>query len=63
MRTHDGTSKSPRTGHHRHRRDVILAGGDGKRLLPLTQLITGDDRPKQFSRLIGDETLLLQTGT
>jgi len=40
---------------------VILAGGDGKRLLPLTRTITGDDRPKQFCALTGAETLLKQT--
>jgi mannose-1-phosphate guanylyltransferase len=40
---------------------VILAGGDGKRLLPLTRTLTGDDRPKQFCAIVGDETLLQQT--
>ena len=40
---------------------VILAGGDGKRLLPLTRRISGDDRPKQFCALTGGETLLEQT--
>ena len=40
---------------------VILAGGEGKRLLPLTRQIAGDDRPKQFCRVIGGETLLHQT--
>lgn len=40
---------------------IILAGGDGKRLLPLTRRITGDDRPKQFCALTGGETLLDQT--
>ena len=40
---------------------VILAGGDGKRLLPLTRKISGDDRPKQFFALTGCETLLEQT--
>ena len=44
-----------------HRWGVILAGGDGKRLLPLTRAITGDDRPKQFCSLTGGETLLQQT--
>jgi mannose-1-phosphate guanylyltransferase len=34
---------------------LILAGGDGKRLLPLTRRIAGDDRPKQFS---DDETFI-----
>src|ERR1700733_7592072 len=40
---------------------VILAGGDGKRLLPLTRTLTGDDRPKQFCAIVGDESLLQQT--
>ena len=40
---------------------VILAGGDGTRLQQLTRLICGDDRPKQFCPLAGDETLLEQT--
>ena len=40
---------------------AILAGGDGKRLLPLTRRIAGDDRPKQFCAIMGKETLLQQT--
>lgn len=40
---------------------VILAGGDGTRLQILTRLICGDDRPKQFCPLLGNETLLEQT--
>ena len=42
-------------------RAVILAGGDGSRLLPLTRQITGDDRPKQFCCVVGRERLLYQT--
>jgi mannose-1-phosphate guanylyltransferase len=42
----------------RHRWGVILAGGEGTRLRPLTQLICGDDRPKQFCPLFGGATLL-----
>jgi len=40
---------------------LILAGGDGTRLRPLTRRIAGDNRPKQFCRLLGSETLLEQT--
>jgi mannose-1-phosphate guanylyltransferase len=40
---------------------VVLAGGDGVRLRPLSRLIAGDDRPKQFCRIFGDRTLLSQT--
>ncbi len=40
---------------------LILAGGDGTRLLPLTRKIAGDDRPKQFCPILGPQTLLDQT--
>ena len=46
---------------HKHRWGVILSGGDGVRLRPLTRLLAGDDRPKQFCRLLGEKTLLTQT--
>ena len=44
-------------------RAVILAGGEGIRLRPLTRLICGDSRPKQFCPLFGGETLLKRTRT
>ena len=50
-----------RNGNDEHRWSVILAGGDGTRLLPLTRLISGDDRPKQFCPLLEDMTLLGRT--
>ncbi len=40
---------------------VVLAGGDGARLLPLTRLIAGDERPKQFCSIFAGATLLDQT--
>ena len=40
---------------------VILAGGEGRRLLPLTRLISGDDRPKQFCPIFGGKSLLAHT--
>jgi mannose-1-phosphate guanylyltransferase len=40
---------------------LVLAGGDGTRLRPLTRRIAGDERPKQFCRVLSGETLLEQT--
>jgi len=40
---------------------VVLAGGDGTRLRSITKMITGDDRPKQFCSILGEETLLDKT--
>src|SRR6476469_7541081 len=40
---------------------IILAGGDGTRLQGLTNLIEGDSRPKQFSKIFGSHSLLGHT--
>ena len=40
---------------------LILAGGDGERLRPLTTQIAGDERPKQFCALLDGETLIERT--
>ncbi len=40
---------------------VILADGEGTRLLDLTRLVSGDARPKQFCALFGEHSLLAQT--
>jgi len=47
--------------HRKRRWGIVLAGGDGVRLRPLTRLICGDDRPKQFCPLYEGMTLLDQT--
>ena len=40
---------------------IVLAGGDGTRLQDLTRQIEGDGRPKQFSKVFGNRTLLGHT--
>jgi mannose-1-phosphate guanylyltransferase len=40
---------------------LVLAGGDGRRLRRLTRQIAGDERPKQFCRVLDRDTLLEQT--
>jgi mannose-1-phosphate guanylyltransferase len=50
-----------RTSSEVSRWGIVLAGGDGVRLRSLTRVISGDDRPKQFCRVIGRHTLLQQT--
>jgi mannose-1-phosphate guanylyltransferase len=40
---------------------IVLAGGEGHRLRPLTRHICGDDRPKQFAPMLGGRSLLAQT--
>ena len=59
-----GTSSKPTSAYHSNggeRWAIILAGGDGSRLLPLTRKIAGDDRPKQFCPIIRGNTLLDET--
>jgi mannose-1-phosphate guanylyltransferase len=46
---------------HGHEWAVILAGGNGTRIQTLTRLVAGDERPKQFCRLVGNDTLLAAT--
>jgi mannose-1-phosphate guanylyltransferase len=40
---------------------IVLAGGEGVRLRPLTRKLYGEDRPKQFAALLGSRSLLRQT--
>lgn len=40
---------------------IVLAGGGGRRLIPLTRYIAGDHCPKQFCAVSGSRTLLGQT--
>jgi mannose-1-phosphate guanylyltransferase len=40
---------------------LLLAGGEGRRLRPLTRQIAGDARPKQFCAIFDGETLLDRT--
>lgn len=40
---------------------MILAGGEGARLRSLTRRLSGDDRPKQFCKVLGDHTLIEST--
>lgn len=54
-------TKEPASSPAQNRAAVILAGGEGSRLLCLTRRITGDDRPKQFCPIVGDQTLLERT--
>jgi mannose-1-phosphate guanylyltransferase len=40
---------------------IVLAGGQGIRLLPLVRELYGDERPKQFARIVCTKSLLRQT--
>jgi mannose-1-phosphate guanylyltransferase len=56
-----GTIKFGASDSRSHRSGLILAGGDGKRLPPLTRRNAGDHRPKQFCPILGSEALLRRT--
>jgi mannose-1-phosphate guanylyltransferase len=58
-----GTKKVGMKGQHntQQRWAIVLAGGNGTRLQGLTRKIDGDCRPKQFSRIFGDRSLLSHT--
>ncbi|HSL48203.1 MAG TPA: sugar phosphate nucleotidyltransferase [Candidatus Deferrimicrobiaceae bacterium] len=40
---------------------VVLSGGEGVRLRPLVRKVLGEDRPKQYVKLLGPRSLLRQT--
>jgi len=40
---------------------IVLAGGEGVRLRPLVRWMLGEERPKQFVKLLGPRSLLRQT--
>jgi len=40
---------------------VVLAGGEGQRLAPLTRALYGTERPKQFAVLAGERSLMQTT--
>lgn len=40
---------------------MVLAGGEGVRLRPLVRQALGEDRPKQYVKLLGSRSLLRQT--
>ena len=52
---------APRERGRRNAWAVVLAGGEGRRLRPLVRRLHGEDRPKQYVKLLGPRTLLRQT--
>lgn len=40
---------------------IVLAGGEGVRLRPLVRQLCGDERPKQFVKIVGSKSLLGHT--
>ncbi len=49
------------TAYNKHHWAVVLAGGEGERLKELTQVVTGESRPKQFCPFFGGRSLLAHT--
>jgi hypothetical protein len=35
---------------------IVLAGGEGVRLRPLVRQLCGDERPKQFAKIVGSKS-------
>jgi len=56
-----GTMQRRMRSRDRQRWGLILAGGEGVRLRPLTRAIAGEECPKQFCAVLGPETLLERT--
>src|SRR5262245_37379903 len=54
-------SALPERGEHGDLWAVILAGGEGLRLAPLTRQLYGEARPKQYAVLTEGKSLLRQT--
>ena len=40
---------------------IVLAGGEGVRLRPLVRELCGDERPKQFAKIVASKSLLSHT--
>ena len=57
----NSTSASPRRSAAREMHALILAGGFGRRLEPLTRRLFGEAVPKQFCRFGGERSLLQRT--
>lgn len=55
------TGGIPRSSRPRDLWAVVLAGGEGKRLLPFVRRFLGCERPKQFCRIIGYRSMLRHT--
>jgi mannose-1-phosphate guanylyltransferase len=46
---------------HSRERAIVLAGGEGVRLRPLVRELCGDERPKQFAKIVESKSLLSHT--